>query len=307
MPGWHNSIFRVGLVDGRQFVLRVHVPEEPASLVEPALRIAGAYACRLNFVPSPIRTSANRLWAPVERRVATLWPYIQGVVREEVTDSDRVEAAKCLGAIHGVGQAALHDLEGVPSELFARMDWRSNRRWDFAYVRSYLLSGGAQPLKDIEPAFLASELDEATSRMPAELSAISAIGMPTLAIHGDFYPNNLLFDESGRISAVIDWDESRIDWRAWDVANALLEFCSGPAGLYLDIPKCQKFSRAYEAAGPPLTPIERTALPLLIRARKLDDLMYSLSEASKLHQDEWDYLRDSITAWRQVQNLDSRW
>ncbi|MBM4111991.1 MAG: hypothetical protein FJ253_01250 [Phycisphaerae bacterium] len=44
-------------------------------------------------------------------------------------------------------------------------------------------------------------------------------------IHGDYHPGNLLFD-GPRVAAVVDFDAARIEPRAAEVANALLQFAS---------------------------------------------------------------------------------
>jgi Ser/Thr protein kinase RdoA (MazF antagonist) len=44
------------------------------------------------------------------------------------------------------------------------------------------------------------------------------------AIHGDFYRGNVLF-RRGRIVGLVDWEESCVDLQAYELANAVWQFC----------------------------------------------------------------------------------
>lgn len=49
--------------------------------------------------------------------------------------------------------------------------------------------------------------------------------MSHLVIHGDYHPGNVKFQD-GKVSGIFDFDWSNADLRCFDVAIALLYFCS---------------------------------------------------------------------------------
>ncbi len=301
LPGWHNSIFRVDLVTGDRYVLKVHVPDEDSDFVEPTLRIADAYASVLPFVPGPVRTRDGALKATIERRVATLWPFVEGQNGETKAVTNEV-AAKCLAAIHTAGLEVGRQLSDLDSETWVEKSWRANSRWNLETNGAFLYANRER--YELWRDHLVDELRVSCDELAVELRKVDIDHMTAVPIHGDFYPNNLMSSASGQMVGVIDWDESRIDWRTWDLANGLLEFCAGPAGTQLDVTSAREFIGYYEAAGSALTETERATLPLLLRARKLDELMYSIAETESGAVEDWEYLNQSLEGWLEVRNLE---
>ncbi len=106
------------------------------------------------------------------------------------------------------------------------------------------------------------------------LSEPEASRMPQIVIHCDFHPGNLMF-EGERVSGLFDFNWSKMDWRALDVALALWYFCA-----------------SWEAS-------EDGRLRLDKAAMFLDAYQRSMSEgtgASKLDSRELAYLPDLIQA-----------
>lgn len=300
LPGWHNSIYRVDLSSGKWLVLRVHIPDEGPEFVEPTLRIAAAYASTVPFVPTPLTTRSGEYKTTISGRTATLWPYIEGVHGESNVLANQ-HAAECLASLHIAGEAIGNRLLGVSSETWAEKSWQTNSRWSFDTNEHFLLRNKDRYVSWSDD--LISQLRSACAQISVQLNEVDATDMTTVPIHGDFYPNNLLVDSGGQVVAVVDWDEARIDWRTWDVANALLEFCAGPAGVNLDLGRASEFVAVYESAALSLSATERSTLPLLIRARKLDELMYSIGETQSGAVEDWEYLNQSLQGWQQIQDL----
>ena len=95
---------------------------------------------------------------------------------------------------------------------------------------------------------------------------------PSVVIHGDWHPGNLLFHES-KVAAVLDFDSARLEPRMADIANAALQFSmrmSWPDGpdhwpKGLDAERIRALVRGYhETAGDRLTDQELASLPWLI-------------------------------------------
>lgn len=74
--------------------------------------------------------------------------------------------------------------------------------------------------------------------------------LPSIGIHGDFHPGNLKYF-SDRVTGVFDFDRANIDLRMYDVALAIIYFCSAWGGeddgqLLLD--RAAVFLQAYQSA-----------------------------------------------------------
>jgi homoserine kinase type II len=108
------------------------------------------------------------------------------------------------------------------------------------------------------------------SALRARLDDTAYGQLPQTVIHGDIHPDNLLFNGDS-LAALLDFDQATVDARLVDLADALVSFCSvkesaGGWGVFrgpLDPAAAARLCAAYAAAAP-LTPAERSALPVLI-------------------------------------------
>lgn len=116
---------------------------------------------------------------------------------------------------------------------------------------------------------LATDLRERYERAVEEIDDLGFRRLPTEVVHGDWHPGNLIF-RRGRVAAVIDFDSARIEPRATELANGMLQFAlRGEAGVSpldwpdeLDAKRMQGFLHGYLiAAERPLSLDERTMLP----------------------------------------------
>ena len=97
------------------------------------------------------------------------------------------------------------------------------------------------------------------------------------AVHGDVYRGNLRVRD-GRIRGIVDWEDARVDWPAWELANAAWEVCKDEARDRLDVERSARFLDAYAAADGPgeLGPFDD-----LLRVRLVADTLYSLTNAAR--------------------------
>ncbi len=109
-------------------------------------------------------------------------------------------------------------------------------------------------------------------------------------VHGDVYRANLRM-EAGRIVGVIDWEDARLDWPAWELANAAWEVCK--VGDSLDAERCRAFVGSYVAADGPAEP---EFLPQLVRARLVADVLYSLTSKARGEPFDEGYVHDLLRA-----------
>ena len=101
--------------------------------------------------------------------------------------------------------------------------------------------------------------------------------MPRLPIHCDYHQGNLKY-QGFRVTGVFDFDWSKIDFRLFDLALALVYFCAcwnGAAAGSLMLDKFELFLRTYNnrcaAKGSPgsLTELEKAFLPSMLAAAGL--------------------------------------
>jgi len=89
--------------------------------------------------------------------------------------------------------------------------------------------------------------------------------LPKLVIHGDYGPYNLLF-KHGQLAAVLDFECTHFDWRAWEVIGAIYRFAGSKNGINYD--KATTFLSAYQSCLM-LTNDEIAAMPDVFRFSRL--------------------------------------
>ena len=104
------------------------------------------------------------------------------------------------------------------------------------------------------------------------LDATEVEGMPVIGIHCDYHPGNLKWKDE-QVVGIFDFDWSKMDLRLFDVALAVIYFCSrwdeGHDGE-VRCDKCSLFIRSYqqelqELAGlEPITPAELRLMPKML-------------------------------------------
>jgi len=132
----------------------------------------------------------------------------------------------------------------------------------------------------------------------AKLSEPEAASMPQIVIHSDFHPGNLKY-QLGMVTGLFDFDWSKIDWRAFDVALALWYFFTSwenEQDGWLRLDEAQTFLKAYQdelQAHPgidPLNEVELNYLPFLINASNLYVLNWTVLDFYAKEVDPQEYL-----------------
>ena len=121
--------------------------------------------------------------------------------------------------------------------------------------------------------------------------------LPELVIHCDYHPGNLKFTDE-QVTALFDFDWSKVDLRLFDVALALWYFCTswqGPEDGRFRLDWASTFLHAYQGylekpgAGP-LSPDEVRYLPILINASNLYILNWTILDFYAKDVDPKEYL-----------------
>ncbi len=139
--------------------------------------------------------------------------------------------------------------------------------------------------------------------------------LPQLAIHGDYHPGNLKF-QNGDIVGLFDFDWSRMDARCFDVGLAIVYFCTSwesgtdgdllPERVALFLDSYQNVATEMEPLGP-FSKLELECLPQMILAGNLYVLDWTIQEFYSTRDDAKGYLRYLQHSVRTVRWLERNW
>jgi Ser/Thr protein kinase RdoA (MazF antagonist) len=241
--GYKNELLRYG-----DAVLRLETTTLESAVWERDL---------LEFLAARVPEAVVPIAGPVfweDGRVATLLPFLDGVPLDRDDQGQRRELARLLARVHLTG------LEWTGGQRPGASSWPErnlvcNDWWDWTLVE--------------KPAPLVAAYEELTAFVADPPQLREGI------VHGDVYRANLLM-RGGRVVGVIDWEDARADWLAWELANATWEVCK--VGDALDEARAAAFVGAYvDARGPG----ETEPLVRLVRCRLVADLLYSLTSKAR--------------------------
>jgi homoserine kinase type II len=120
--------------------------------------------------------------------------------------------------------------------------------------------------------------------------------MPCFPIHCDYHQGNLKYQGS-RVTGIFDFDWSKIDLRLFDLALALVYFCTcwdGPAAGSLMLDKFELFLRIYndrcasKSSPVSLTKLEKTFLPSMLAAANLFVLHWTIFDFYRIDNPDTD-------------------
>jgi Ser/Thr protein kinase RdoA (MazF antagonist) len=227
--GWKNELVRYGDV-----VLRLEqTPLASVAWEHLLLRFLG------ERVPETVVPVAGpEVWE--DGRTASLLPFVEGRALDRDTAEERRAAGELLGRLHRVG-VGWDGPQRPGRSAIAELDLVANDWWDLRIVD--------------KPRALVDAYEEMVDFLfdPPPL----VVGI----VHGDIDPANLIVCD-GAIAGVVDWEYARLDWPAWELANAA--WTLGPDVV-----------DAYDG------PAEVGLLPTLTRFRHVNDLLYSLTSKAR--------------------------
>lgn len=290
--GWMNDVFGLETDDG-QVVLRVLQPETKPAMTAWSHALLDRIAPRMPMVVAPMRTPDGDSTVEVGGRLATLERFVDGRLGNR-SGSDIEPAGRALGGLHRVlGEVTeVESRPGYPGWL--DLDWRENRWWNWSAADRGMI--GARVDLGV--------LDRAIEEVPGELASADGASLPTMPIHADYHEENLLVGDDGEVAAVLDWDECRLDWRAWDIANGLWSLCRNEGNTNLVGRQARTFLESYEAAsGAAILPAERAVFGLCTRATRLYEALWGIGEMQRGHAG-WDYLEQNVHAIAGLGELD---
>lgn len=227
-------------VGGTAYVVRrydITAPQE----VDFELAVVAHLADRGFPTPPPLRRRDGALAGSLDGRPAALFPYVDGHHPQGRPLWAGEAVAAALAELH------LLTVGFIGPTIRTRTD--GNR---LLGLRA-LLQGRAAPLGAFAPVLAAVQ------RCLTEHPRIAA-GLPTAVVHHDAHGGNVLFDDAGRLVALLDFDEAYADHGLTDVARLLLAWARGEQGEGLDRHRATRLLSAYVSRRP-LSQAEQNALP----------------------------------------------
>jgi Ser/Thr protein kinase RdoA (MazF antagonist) len=258
--GYANDVLRLEAA-GKPYVLRVKHPPIVAEGIAWEHDLVGRLAELIAIVPAPLPARDGSTFFLHDRFAVSLLPFVEGRTAEQ---DDDLAVARALGRLHGAA-ASLSRSQRPALAPLAQIEWPVARL----------------------PSRLAAWVSKLEAARDWAIRWTSELAAATAPIHGDFFPGNVLVAD-GRVTAVLDWEEARVDWPAIDLAAGVWHF--PPRGGELDRDLARRFVATYRDAGG--LPVDDTLLLPLIRVKRVLEVLRAPTDR---HVD-WEYQLDNLRA-----------
>ncbi len=205
-------------------------------------------------VPRTIHDRQGRLYRELDGKALALIEFLPGVSVSEPTPGQAHAVGRALAQLHQTAAG----FDQSRANAMGPAEWRR-------------LADACTPagLAGIDPNFadqVARELPELIAQWPTEL--------PRSVIHADLFPDNVLM-LGDSVTGLIDFYFACTDITAYDVAVTHAAWCFDSSGHNFNPAVSAALLAGYEELRP-LSPAERTALPLLARGASM---RFALSRA----------------------------
>ncbi len=229
-----NSNFALD-AGGRRWFLRLYEEQDLAGAVREATMLERLASARVP-TPAPLRRLDGDLVSVVAGKPAALFPWRDGTMRcqRSVTPEDAHRVGEALARVHVAGAA-----ERCGPGRF---------RYEDLLVR---LDGVARS-GDAALAGLVPMLRGALGRAHGARDRT----LPVAMTHGDLFRDNVLWDASGNIAALLDFESACSGPLAYDLMVTVLSWCVGQA---IEARLASAMRRGYECVRP-LTDAEHRGL-----------------------------------------------
>jgi homoserine kinase type II len=233
--GTINTNLRVETADGPLF-LRINEGKSEDDVRREA-DIVAHVAARGVPTPVPCADAAGALFVRWTEALVSLFPWVTGrtLARSEVTPAHAAAAGGALAKLHVAGGGMADHRPGryEPPEIADRLA---------------RIAALGRPELTSAVAVLVPEL--------ARLERERVVDVPTGIIHGDLFIDNVMYDDAGRLTALIDFEQASWGRLVYDLAVTVLAFGYGHDDFRPEIVRA--LVEAYTAVRS-LTDAERTA------------------------------------------------
>jgi len=222
--GHINTTFFVTVRSGARFVLQRINPQvfpDPRVVARNVADVC-AHLAPSGLVPGLVPDAAGRLWT--EDATGDVWRLARHVPGRSLAFLADLDQARAAGGAFAGLQRALADFDGT--RLAPAIPFFHDLTWRLGRMDAVL---AAPP-----PGTFADRRGEARSELAfvearRGLAREGASDRLPGVIHGDCKVNNLLFDETDRVTAVVDLDTVMVGSRAWDFGDLVRSAASTAA------------------------------------------------------------------------------
>jgi homoserine kinase type II len=244
--GTINTNIRVETADGPLF-LRINEGKSESDVRREAAIVAHAAA---RFVPTPVPRAAadGALFARWGDDFVSLFPWVRGrtLARAELTSVHAAAVGSALARLHLAS-------DGYPDH--------SPGRYEPPEIDARLARIAAVGRAELGPAVavLGPEL--------ARLRAERISGVPLGIIHGDLFVDNVLYDDTAALTALIDFEQASWGRLAYDLAVTTLAFGYGRDDFRSEIVRAliDAYVDARARGARPVNDLERAAFGAELR------------------------------------------
>lgn len=256
-PRWERLLSDTtgGVFRGGEFVVRVEPPDPESVGWEHAL--LRFLANEIEQVVAPLAALDGSTFYLDGGHVVSVFPFLEG---EELRSHEaffRQELPALLARLHRHAQAwpMTEQRPGVPS--LRNRNWDRNDWWDWSLVE--------------KPASLVRAFEELREWVA------DADDLCVCAIHGDFHTGNVLVRD-GRVAGIVDWQYSRRDWPALELAGMVWDLSWDGSSTTVDRALRDDLIQKYVDSG---GPGEAAAVVPMMRLESLVSALISLTRAAK--------------------------
>jgi Ser/Thr protein kinase RdoA (MazF antagonist) len=245
--GYSNENVRIDAVSGSYVARRygrLHVSRGAIAFEHAVIAHAAA---RMDEIVAPLRDAGGEtIVAPAGGGLASVSPYVAGETgRRDLATA--CAAARVLARFHRAVRD-VHVASGLRTARFlGTLPW----------LRERFLRNAADPLvaRKVDWTGLVTATTAAAARI-----APHAVDLPSVIVHGDPNPGNVVGDEPGVVRGLIDFDFVHETERIYDVGALIDEFARSDDDAALDVARIAPLVAAY-AEEAPLSATERATLP----------------------------------------------
>ncbi|PIR66256.1 MAG: hypothetical protein COU51_04845 [Parcubacteria group bacterium CG10_big_fil_rev_8_21_14_0_10_36_14] len=225
-------------------------------------------------IPGLIKNNEDNALTEIDNKRFTFFDYIAGhtrVATNSVTDEELINIAKTLARYHYLAK-------NIPLDLEPIVPIWSRGALDHLYSDVIRHLSKKSFFDDFD-----REINSILTHKINELHLAPKIDtdeLPSLLIHGDFHAANMLFNEKGEVSAVVDWELAKHQPRIWEVICAMVFACKTDWTWNFHTPlnfeRAEVFLSIYHDINP-LTQKELEIVPDMLRLASAD-LTWPLKE-----------------------------
>jgi homoserine kinase type II len=266
-----NNTTRFVSVDDEKYVLRIYETHQDEDKVtyEHAILVALAEMPLTFSIPQPVRSSDGKTFVRTkDGKIAGLFRYLDG----------SNPALDELAEIHSYGRTA-----GLLSASLAYVQIKQRPAY-----RPYYEIDSTHPRCSLQDVILfcknppgvfselTTELQVIYEQLTTFMEQVSTLRqLPHQLVHGDVNASNILVNEDGMVSAVLDFEFVTNDLRVMELAVCLSDFIQPSEEEAIIWAKINAFLSGY-GKSIKLTEAEIEAVPVLIQLRSLDVFIHFL-------------------------------